>query len=283
MPQSLHQRGILCNGRLPIEAPEFAHHTDMEEEATQPATQPYFDPRRIGRNNSGLTAEDESDVLCILHPSSTAALRAVALVAKTSPQHILQNEGLEINMDEDVDEDEQEPNFDDDGTTRDIALRMSSRVKSPQMGFCFGRNAMKCDFILIDLNDQRRVSNTHFRIHVNRDGILMLNDLSTNGTSVDEVLLKGKDEDPNMDKSRMLAQGSIIKLVTNHKDQEFKFIVRIPARDGDRGAYAKKLSAYLAIVAQAEEDARAKAKAKDDFSALRDVSSQVLWFVGCEY
>lgn len=248
----------------------------MEEEATQPATQPFFDPRRIGRNNSGLTAEDESDVICILHPGSTAALRAVALVAKTSPQHILQNEGLE-------DEDEQELIFDDDGTTRDIALRISSRVKSASMGFVFGRNPLKCDFILIDLDKQRRVSNTHFRIHVNRDGILMLNDLSANGTLVDEVLLKGRDENPNMDKSRMLAQGSIIKLVTNHKDQEFKFIVRIPARDGDRGAYAKKLSAYLAIVAQAEEDARAKSKAKNDFSALRDVSSQVLWFVGREY
>ena len=238
----------------------------MEEEATQPATQPFFDPRRIGRNNSGLTAEDEADVICILHPGSTAALRAVALVAKTSPQHILQNEGLEANMEE------LRLNLDDDGATRDIALRMSSRVLRPHMGFHFGRYAATCDFILIDRDDKRHVSNTHFRIYVNKDGILMLQDLSRNGTLVDEVLLKGKDPE-HTDKTRMLAQGSIIKLVTPYAEEEFKFIVRIPARDGDRGAYARKLSAYLAAVAKAEIEARVIPKAKDDFSALRGVRS----------
>lgn len=268
LTQPLHQRGLFCNGRLPIEAPEFAHHIDMEEEATQPATQPFFDPRRIGRNNSGLTAKDESDVICILHPASTAALRAVALVAKTSPQHILQNEGLEVNMVEDDDDDDQKLIFDDDGETRDIALRMSSRVREPHLGFCFGRHALKCDFILDDLTDTKHVSNVHFRIYVNKDGILMLHDVSTNGTFVDEVLLKDKDPDATVDKRRMLAQGSIIKLVNSHKEEEYKFIVRIPARDGDRGAYARKLSAYLAAVAQAEISAQARLKAKDDFSAL---------------
>ena len=200
-------------------------------------------------------------------------------MAKTSPQHILQNEGLEINMEDDEDHnDEVKPNFDDDRVTRDIALRMSSRVTQPHMGFCFGRSASKCDFILIDLNDQKRVSNTHFRIYVKKDGILMFHDMSTNGTSVDEVLLKGKDQGPKAVKTRMLGQGSIIKLVTSRQEEEFKFIVRIPARDADRAAYARKLSAYLATVAQAEVEflaLRQKAKAKGDFSALPGVCSQV--------
>ncbi len=250
----------------------------MSEEATQPATQPFFDPRRIGRNNSGLTADDEADVICILHPASTAAFRAVALVARTSPQHILQNDGLEVNMEEDEDDpDDQQLNFDDDGTTRDIALRMSSRVREPRLGFCFGRHAVKCDFILEDLGNQKRVSNVHFRIYVNKDGILMLADMSTNGTSVDDNVLKGKTLDPDFDKTRMLAPGSIIQLVTSPQDEEFKFIVRIPARDGDRGAYTRNLTAYLAAIEQAESDAKGKAKA--DYSALPGVRSWVLFRV----
>lgn len=251
----------------------------MEEEATQPATQPFFDPRRIGRNNSGLTAEDESDVICILHPTSTAALTAVALVAKTSPQHILRNEGLEVNMEEKVKDNEQKPKVEADGATGDIALRMSSRVKELHLGFCFGRNPLKCDIILNDLTVQKRVSNQHFRIYVNQDGILMLHDMSTNGTVVDDVVLMGRSEDPEMDKRRMLGPGSIIELVTHHEKDKFKFVVRIPARDGNRGAYARKLSAYLAAVAQAELDAALIPKAKDIISALPGVCPKVLFKV----
>ncbi len=270
--QTLHQKGIHCNGRLLIEDPTYDYDEEMEEEATQPSTQPFFDPRRVGRNNSGLTTDDESDVICILHPGSTAALRAVALVAQSSPQHILQNEGLEINMEEINDD---ELIFDNDGSTRDIALRMSSRVKDPCIGFCFGRSPGRCDFIIGNLAEQKRVSNMHFRIYVNKDGIIMLQDMSTNGTVVDDVLLRGKDGDVKAAKTRMLAQGSIVQLITSHPEEEIKFIVRIPARDDDRGEYARRLSAYLASVAQAERSAPAEAKAKGGFSALPNVCPQI--------
>lgn len=63
-------------------------------EATQESTQPCTDPRRIGRNNSGLLEEDVSDIICILHPTSLAAHDAVAATASLAPQHILQKDEL---------------------------------------------------------------------------------------------------------------------------------------------------------------------------------------------
>ncbi len=243
----------------------------MEEEATQPSTQPFFDPRRLGRNNSGLTAEDESDVICILHPASIAALKAVALIAKSAPQHILQNDGIELVMEE---EPEAKVVFNDDAATRDIALRMSSRVKDLRMGYCFGRNPAKCDFILGDLNEQKRVSNMHFRIWVTKDGIIMLEDMSTNGTVVDDIPLSDKVVGLRPMRTRMLSQGSVIRLITMYPEEEIKFIVRIPSRDDDRGAYAKNLSAYVARVAQAERGSPAVARIKGGVPTLPEVRPQ---------
>ena len=60
------------------------------DEATQ-CTQGVMDPRRVGRNNSGLSYADISDVLCILHPCSPAAFEVVARTADRAPQHVLQN------------------------------------------------------------------------------------------------------------------------------------------------------------------------------------------------
>src|ERR1700712_3750582 len=66
----------------------------MADDATQPSTQQMLDPRRMGRNNSGIRETDISDVICILHPASPAAFRVVATTAERAPQHILQNDGL---------------------------------------------------------------------------------------------------------------------------------------------------------------------------------------------
>lgn len=216
---------------------------------TQPSTQPYADPRRVGCNNSGLTSQDVSDVICILYPGSISAHSAVAATALSAPEHVLQNDDLgEVTQGlEFYDDDHPQSQMPQQTRTwaRDIALRMSSRVKDPTMGFCFGRNAARCDIVIVSDPEEKRISNVHFRIYLNKEGILMLQDTSTNGTIVDDCRLRGKGPHGG-ESTRMLNAGSIIQVVTNIPDQEIKFIVRIPSRDGFREEYKRKLAQYVA-------------------------------------
>ncbi|KAL2841910.1 kinase-like domain-containing protein [Aspergillus pseudoustus] len=192
-------------------------------EATQESTQPCTDPRRAGLNNSGLGEQDLGDVICILHPSSPAALEAVAATAHVAPCHILQQDVRH-------------------GGSLDIALRLSSEVKNPNMGFCFGRTLGRSDILLAADPNSRRISNTHFRIYLTDQSILMLEDMSTNGTIVDDFRLRKKEKD----NSRMLVHGSVIQVVNgeNSKD-EVKFVVRVPSRDGYSDTYSKNLEEYI--------------------------------------
>ncbi|KAL2808564.1 kinase-like domain-containing protein [Aspergillus granulosus] len=192
-------------------------------EATQESTQPCTDPRRAGLNNSGLGEQDLGDVICILHPSSPAALEAVAATARVAPWHILQ---------QDVQR----------GGSLDIALRLSSKVNNPNKGFCFGRTLGRSDILLAADATSRRISNTHFRIYLTDQSILMLEDVSTNGTIVDDFRLRKKEKD----NSRMLVHGSVIQVVNgeNSKD-EVKFVVRMPSRDGFNDTYNKNLEEYI--------------------------------------
>lgn len=276
----------------------------MDEEATQPSTQPFVDPRRLGRNTSGLSNDDESDVICIIHPCSPAAYEAVQLVAVTSPQHILQNDGLSRFLDEvenpsasfavPADEclTEEAPYHDaasrgqnalgqyakrsdkeltiskDQSNTLDIALRLSSRLHKPYMGFCFGRNPKKCDIVLGIQSDERRVSGMHFRIYLNQQAIVMLQDVSTNGTVVDGNLLKSKGAGAQFPQTRMIQQGSVIQLITNDPKEEIKFIVSMPARDHAVDRYQLRLEEYLAYIAQAERQAEAVARAEAEGNAM---------------
>ena len=171
---------------------------DEEEEtqATQ-ATQGQFDQRRMGRNGSGLNDADVSDVICILHPTSPAAFRIVSHTARSNHQHVLQNHtmtqfgnGKELESSTEAETILIDPV--PENRPVDLALRFSSSVFDPAVGFCFGRNYMKCDINLDAENKQKRVSNTHFRIFPNSQGVLMLEDLSTNGTIVDCNILGGK-------------------------------------------------------------------------------------------
>ncbi len=241
----------------------------MDEEATQPSTQPVFDPRRQGLNNSGLNDRDRTDILCILHPNSTAALAVVAEASRCSPQHVLQNEGLSASFDE-----AEDGAFDGKEVqhSRDLALRMSSKLRDPAMGFCFGRNKARCDIIIGSKEEIKRFSNMHFRIFINSGGILMLEDTSTNGTVVDGVLLGGKR--PEGLKTRMISASSIIQLVTSNAEEEIKFLVRFPPRHGLDKDYERKLKDYIAFVAQAGRKARAvaHAKAQGQFIDLPGVS-----------
>lgn len=218
----------------------------QQEEATQ-LTQQVLDPRRLGRNNSGLSDADISDVLCILHPCSPAAFRIVASTAARRPQHVLQ-ESVEASFDDLTDSwqlEEQETfivrNRVGDNA-KDLALRLSSKTIQPILGFCFGRNPRSCD-ITIDVDSVKRVSNLHFRIFVNQEGVLMLEDMSTNGTMVDSTHLKGKNSP--LAATRMLQNGSIIQIPSSKPDESVKFIVRTPNRQGYELEFQRKLENHV--------------------------------------
>ncbi|OAT03291.1 CAMK protein kinase [Blastomyces gilchristii SLH14081] len=209
------------------------------DEATQLSTQPYADPRRIGLNNSGLDEEDVPDIICVLHPNSMAAHNAVSATARFGPQHILQRDNLE--------NDTGLPN----SSPGDIALRLSSSVKDVSMGFCFGRNPNRCDIVLARDDSEKKISNVHFRIYLTRDNILMLQDTSTNGTLVDDKVVR-KDNKYGASSTQMLVPGSIIH-VANDSTTGIKFIVRIPPRDGFEREYTQNVIHYMNRVQNASK------------------------------
>ena len=215
-------------------------------QATQ-NTQGVLDPRRLGRNNSGMTDADISDVICVLHPCSPAAFKIVAETARYSPHNVLQNDQIEdfgdgvtqsaVEEKETFRLDENAPN-----QAMDLALRFSANVKSQHLGFVFGRHPGTCDIVLAQ-DTYKRVSNMHFRIFINYSGVLMLEDLSTNGTIVDDILLKAKVS--KSAQTRMLNPGSIIQILSPKTDEMMKFIVRIPSREGHAEDYQARVQAYL--------------------------------------
>lgn len=218
---------------------------------TQP-TQGTFDPRRAGSANSGFAGSDLADVLCILHPCSPAAFKIVESTAATHPQHVLQDvSGSHFNDGLSQAELEEEETFilhgEDTPQTLDLALRFSSRRVNSAMGFVFGRNKALCD-IVIGTDTVKRVSNVHFRIFVNQSGVCMLEDLSTNGTVVDNVILKGF---PHIPTTRMLNAGSIVEILSPKMDECVKFILRIPSRESHLDEFNARFTSYMHEVALA--------------------------------
>ena len=182
----------------------------------------------MGYNNSGLVEEDVSDIICILHPNSPAAHDVVSETALVGPQHILQRDELEYER--------------NDTPALDIALRLSSPVKNLSAGFCFGRNRERCDLLLAPDPRLNRVSNVHFRIYLTEDGILMLEDLSTNGTIVDNCRLRRSQRE----NSRMLTGGSVIQVLSGDQvSMEVRFVVRFPSRDGHVMQYTENMLRYF--------------------------------------
>ena len=235
----------------------------MEEEATQPFTQPFEDPRRQG-SNSMLNEDDEADIIAVLHPSSVSAHTCVKLTAAAAPQHILQNHNQS--------QVQGSPSSDGAGSSRsgrsfqtqDIALRFSSRVYSLCSGFYFGRAPLRSDILLCG-KDESTVSSRHFRIFVNKNGILMLEDTSTNGTIVDNLVLHGSKAHPRHTERQpmiTLHQGAMIELplVTRASGEAVRFIVNIPPRDNAPLKYRQNLLAYLACIAQEERRAAVAAQ-----------------------
>ena len=244
----------------------------MEKQASpQPtqATQPCEDPRRHGRNWSDISNEDLSDVICILHPNSPAAFEAVQATMLVAPQHILQNEDLWSITEEDL---LLNPNL---SASRDIALRMTSLVKKPVDGFIFGRTREYADIVLVKDTTTKLVSNAHFRIFVNQQGSLMIQDKSTNGTVVDDAHLRHKDQTGRVNHLSMtmlaLQAGAIINVLGTNK-AEIKFLVRAPNRGECQERYEDNLRGYL------------KARGQEaQFSSMRESTYGNQWHGGLSY
>jgi len=241
---------------LPDQLPqETVSALQDEEDATQPTnTQKELDPRRMGLNNSGLEEEDVPDVICILHPSSLSACRIVARTLLRAPQHVLQNSAFDdFETGKSLADLEEQETFIFQGNTPqqplDLALRFSSRTKHPTSGFMFGRKASACDIVL-DAETVKSVSNVHFRIYLNTSGTCMLEDMSTNGTLVDDIHLKGRRG--NGPQTRMLTSGSIIQILSGKSEQAIKFVVRFPGREGYEEQYTARFLSYMEGIALAE-------------------------------
>lgn len=257
----------------------------MDEEPTQ-NTQPFSDPRRLG-DSSFLREEDEVDVICILRPCTPAAYHAVKFVASTTPQHILQNEGMsEIFKcgDESLLEEGRSPQarsesgslpgnedvatppretFKGSGPTLDIALRLSSKLKDPCLGFTFGRLPQKNDLVIVNESNVR-ISAMHFRIFVKENSVPMLEDTSTNGTLVDGKLLQGKGAKSVSEKRRMLTTGCRIEAfcdTSTSNEYMMRFIVEIPKRPRFPDQWRLKLGNYLQFIYQLERQAAVRDEA----------------------
>lgn len=265
----------------------------MEEQATQPATQPYLDPRRHG-DTSILSEEDVCDVLCILHPTSTSAIRAKELVADYTPQHILQIKNPSRTsrddngtitesstrsgiaslcgsmLDEQALESKPQGASESNGRAVAIALRLSSKLIDPCLGFTFGRSQLRSD-ILIGSPEEMKISTRHFRIYLNSAGIPMLEDTSKNGTLVDSVPLRANPAFPEAEKRRMLNDGAMISVMLNNQDTNLEdsmsFIVKMPRRGDAEDRWNEKILGYVEYINQTERQRAVRAESSQQGAA----------------
>ncbi|KAJ8111612.1 hypothetical protein OPT61_g5834 [Boeremia exigua] len=234
---------------------------------TQPSTQQVLDPRRLGRNSSGLNDAEIADVLVILHPATPSAIRIVESTAESRPQHVLFRNSLDPDsMNASLTDIEEQETIIINGNGErvgqssragaDLALRMSSArtLRSKDLGFIFGRNPNSAD-IVFGQDSGKRISNRHFRVYLNQDAVLMVEDLSTNGTIVDDQLLKHKDK--RFNNIRMLASGSIICIQSSNDADMIKFVVRVPSRVSHMERFRENLRGYIADCANGDEKTKA--------------------------
>ncbi|CAK7270193.1 Protein kinase protein rad53 [Sporothrix epigloea] len=242
---------------------------------TQPATQNVIDPRRVGEQNSGFTDEDIADIICLLIPFSINARNEAARLAQAnSPFIIGREEAQHVNVDYTREDCAGKFGLTTANPSSGPAfvLRLSAQVKDPLQGFTFGRNANRCD-ICFNNDSLRRLSNIHFRIFINEHGVLMLQDQSTNGTVVDEVLLKARRQ--GISNKRTLNSGTKVSVLLQNDAQDLDFLVRVPRREGQYEiAYQRNLHAYLerlAILADAEGNAYAQQTISAGLGGLVDL------------
>ncbi|KAL8737916.1 MAG: hypothetical protein Q9181_001221 [Wetmoreana brouardii] len=271
--------GFLQKGRLPRDDPRLS----MDDQPTQPANIPPIDPREKRGHLAGLSEHERSDILCILHPSTPAAYRAVQLVAESAPQHILEyptsfkepsvrNESVtqHESQSDQITTDPDQMTVDDGqhtepkGPPLDIALRLTSKLLNPTHGFAFGRDPSRCDLVISSKGRQQRVSGVHFRIFVSSKGSLMCHDTSTNGTWVDSQFLRAKKEPTEFGPQSTIHHGSCIELMLGEKTDTGRFIVSVPERENVSEVYGRKLNAYINYVAQLERQKKEEARRKSE-------------------
>jgi pSer/pThr/pTyr-binding forkhead associated (FHA) protein len=216
-----------------------------------------------------MTREDDvrklSDILCILHPLTSIAYVAAALVGSTSPQHMWQEEAwaarptdliaraanfgpialtvTEFGLASAVDmltvlEQSTESLLRNPGPY-DIALRFSARVNDITSGFRFGRSVGSD--IRVGTSDW--ISNNHFCVYVDRAGALMIRDVSSNGTTVDNTFLSSRKRTRT---EHPLRNGSTISIISG-RAEIVTFLVLLPRRD--EALYQENLQGYLQRVA----------------------------------
>lgn len=236
---------------------------------TAEATQRLIETKTPRQNeNPEISRDDETDILCILRPTSAEAGWTVTLVANTAPQHILQNvaisqiftgqdtsvvqnrspirappprTGVINNSHIDVNTEQTYQSY---WHPSDIALRLSSKLKDPRCGFVFGRSQSRCDILM---PSKANISELNFRIFVNDEGLTMLENISRNGTFVDGHLLEA-----NTSNTRMIVAGSLIEVICDQRQTTIRFIVGVPERQLLQDKWGEKLAEYVTGLKQTQ-------------------------------
>ncbi|KFA62211.1 hypothetical protein S40285_08160 [Stachybotrys chlorohalonatus IBT 40285] len=222
----------------------------MDDEEPTQATQNVLDPRRVGKQNSGFSDEDISDIICVLYPHSDSARAEVERLAREDCPHIIGKDQADV-VEPDYQHEDHASRFESNLAVYSdyaIILRLSALVKNPAAGFAFGRNSSRCD-IVFENDPLKRVSNIHFRIYVNEWGNVMIEDQSTNGTFVDSMLLTThpKDRTKAPVTKWVLNSGNLVMLYLHKEIRDLTFRVRIPRRDNEYDrAYTQKVGEYFA-------------------------------------
>ncbi|KAL6795426.1 hypothetical protein J3E68DRAFT_450387 [Trichoderma sp. SZMC 28012] len=228
---------------------------------------------------------DITDIICVLYPhSEIAGNEAQQLAMKGSPYIIGKNEADSFGKD-DVDnfiakqDLEDHPSLFEPDTTnygdRAILLSLSSQTKNPAAGFAFGRHPYKCDIAFVN-DPLRRISNMHFRIYVNDYGMVMIEDMSTNGTFINKNLLtspsKYQDKRPI---SQGLSSGDIISLRLPDDENDLSFRVQIPHRDDEQeGIYTHRVGEYLARYASQGETVTGRGGLPSDMDVVLEAADK---------
>ncbi|KAI4105391.1 MAG: hypothetical protein LQ339_003455 [Xanthoria mediterranea] len=236
-------------GRLARDASWITMDDGATQQATLPPTAPYA-------QKFTLNDFDRTDILCILIPTTPTAYQAVELVEESASQHILHRPGklspLKATTPTDnMVADNDAPTNKKAKPSMEIALRMSSYLLNPALGFTFGRNKLASD-LRISKDAQMKVSGRHFRIYVNSKGSLMCQDVSTNGTVVDSVSLRPKQSPTDWGDQMTLHHGSVIEILINNDLETMRFMVQVPDRSGVSQLYGSKLDQYIDFVEQME-------------------------------